>query len=41
MICYENVVKNVMDVAFFFFTISFFFSCDWFQYVILLFYFGL
>ena len=44
MLCYESVVKNVMDVAHFFifyFLNTFIFSCDWFQYDILLFYFGL
>jgi len=41
MLCYESVVKNVMDVAFFFFFYNtFIFCCDWFQYDILLFYFG-
>ena len=41
MLCYESVAKNVMDVALFFLIIPFIFSCDWFQYDILLFYFGL
>ena len=41
MLCYESIVKNVMDVALFFLIIPFIFSCDWFQYDILLFYFGL
>ena len=34
------VVKNVLDVAFLFYNI-FIFSCGWFQYNILLFYFDL
>ena len=34
MICYESVVKNVVDIAlfFFFFHNTYLFSCDWFQY---------
>ena len=42
MLCYESVVKNIMDIAiFFFFTTPFIFSYSWFQYNILLFYFDL
>ena len=41
MLCFESVVKNVMDVAFFFFNNTLIFCYDWFQYDILLFYFGL
>ena len=43
MLCYESVVKNIMDVVlfFFFFTTPFIFSYSWFQYNILLFYFDL
>ena len=41
MICYdENVVKNVVDVALVLHN-NFIFSCGWFQYDILLFYFDL
>ena len=40
MVCYEGVVKNVVDVALFLHN-NFIFSCGWFQYDILLFYFDL
>ena len=40
MVCYEGVVKNVLDVTLFLHN-NFIFSCDWFQYDILLFYFDL
>ena len=40
MICYESVVKNVVDVALLFQN-TFNFSYGWFQYDILLFYFDL
>ena len=40
MICYESVVKNVVDVALVLHN-NFIFSCGWFQYDILLFYFDL
>ena len=32
MVCYESVVKNVVDVALFLHN-NFIFSCGWFQYV--------
>ena len=34
MICYESIVKNIVDVAIFMHN-SFIFSCGWFQYDIL------
>jgi len=40
MICYESVVKNVVNVTHLFHN-TFNFSCSWFQYDILLFYFEL
>ena len=40
MVCYKSVVKNVVDVVFFLHN-NFIFSCGWFQYDILLFYFDL
>ena len=40
MICYENIVKNIVNVTLFLHN-NFIFSYDWFQYDILLFYFDL
>ena len=40
MVCYEGVMKNVVDVALFLHN-NFIFTCSWFQYDILLFYFDL
>ena len=37
MICYENIVKNVVNVALCFFHNTFIFSCGWFQYDIFFF----
>ena len=40
MVCYESVVKNFVDVTLVLHN-NFIFSCGWFQYDILLFYFDL
>ena len=40
MVCYEDVVKNVVDIELLLRN-NFIFSCDCFQYDILLFYFDL
>ena len=40
MVCYESVVKNFVDVTLVLHN-NFTFSCGWFQYDILLFYFDL
>ena len=40
MVSYECIIKNVVDVAHFLHN-NFIFSCSWFQYDILLFYFDL
>ena len=40
MICYKSVIRNVVDVTLFFHN-TFIFSCGWFHYDVLLFYFGL
>ena len=37
MICYETVMKNIMDVALLFTQYLYFFCCGWFQYDFLLF----
>ena len=40
MVFYEGIVKNIVDVTLFLHN-NFIFSCSWFQYNILLFYFDL